>query len=266
MNDTPRSDVSAMLTRLDWESEHFGFPVARPNDGNLDDVAMRQTLQLALDSGIELLVCSASPRRDISRQLLSEFGGALVDRKATFVRSSPLADDCGTENRPHLIVEPYGEKAASPALTSLAIAAGAYSRFRTDPYFPRDCFEAMYRIWIERSVGGELADIVLVACDKSAVDGQDLIGMITVSESEEIADIGLVAVSERMRGQGVGSLLIEAAHRWMASRQVREARVVTQLANVPACRLYERCGYRLADSRHIYHFWPRRGRRRPAAA
>jgi dTDP-4-amino-4,6-dideoxy-D-galactose acyltransferase len=50
--------------------------------------------------------------------------------------------------------------------------------------------------------------------------------------------------------------LIRGAHNWMRSRGAREARVVTQMINAPACRLYERAGYRQASVQNIYHFWP----------
>ena len=33
-------------------------------------------------------------------------------------------------------------------------------------------------------------------------------------------------------------------------------KVVTQLDNRKACRLYEKCGYTHAELLHVYHFWP----------
>ena len=42
----------------------------------------------------------------------------------------------------------------------------------------------------------------------------------------------------------------------MLAHGASRAIVVTQLDNASACRLYERSGYRLADLRNFYHFWP----------
>ena len=132
---------------------------------------------------------------------------------------------------------PYTATTPSAALTELAIAAGKYSRFNVDPAFPREKFQAMYRLWIERSVRGELADAVLVAAtdptDNEEQVQSDPAGMITVAESGGVAQIGLIAVAGTMRGRGIGSALIDAAHRWMQSRGACEARVVTQLDNLP---------------------------------
>jgi len=137
----------------------------------------------------------------------------------------------------------------------LSLAAGVYSRFHCDPRFPRDKFEELYRIWIERSVRRELADVVLVARDATEPTS-GLLGMVTVSAAEAAGSIGLIAVAEMARGRGVGRRLIEAAHVWMRQCDAVEGRVVTQRANLPACRLYERAGYRLSTVEHYYHFWP----------
>jgi dTDP-4-amino-4,6-dideoxy-D-galactose acyltransferase len=80
--------------------------------------------------------------------------------------------------------------------------------------------------------------------------------MVTASTTDGAGRIGLIAVDDQARGAGVGSLLIRQAHRWMQGRGARQATVVTQLENQPACRLYERLGYHLADVRNYYHFWP----------
>jgi dTDP-4-amino-4,6-dideoxy-D-galactose acyltransferase len=80
--------------------------------------------------------------------------------------------------------------------------------------------------------------------------------MITVQATAGIGNIGLIAVAETQRGRGIGSLLIEAAHGWMAAAGAKKSTVVTQAANVPACRLYERTGYTLEHAENFYHFWP----------
>ena len=193
----------------------------------------------------------------VSRELLEEYAGTLVDRKATFGKSlQPEAVDCNAEEQVGLPVAPYPTTTASPELYALAIAAGIYSRFAIDPHIQMERFEAMYRLWIDRSVRGELADAVLVVpLDKDQAATGRLAGMITLASSNCVATIGLVAVSVEMRGRGIGATLMRAAERWMIARNACEARVVTQLSNTPACRLYERSGYRLLQLQHYYHFW-----------
>ena len=71
-----------------------------------------------------------------------------------------------------------------------------------------------------------------------------------------LGKIGLLAVAEQARGRGVGRRLVRQANEWMTLHGAHEARVVTQLANEPACGLYRACGYTLAAVEDYYHFWP----------
>jgi dTDP-4-amino-4,6-dideoxy-D-galactose acyltransferase len=250
------------FTRLDWECEHFGFPVAQVSRADLSDAALGDTLRQARAADVRLAVWPTGETREVAADITAEFGGKLVDRKATF--SMPTSDSLAvdvTADRSCPAIVRYTATTASPGLTELAIAAGKYSRFHVDLAFPAEKFQAMFRTWIERSVRGELADAVLVAAaDRSGNDKQaqpDPAGMITLAESGGVAQIGLIAVAGAMRGRGIGTALIHAAHRWMQTRGAVEARVVTQLANLPACHLYERAGYHLSRVQNVYHFWLR---------
>lgn len=245
------------IVRLGWESNHFGLSAAQLTTADLGDEALAAALRLARGQGVRLLVWPTEQCREVPPELLGEFDGALVDRKATFSR--PLQEksaegDALRAGEPAVI--PYAEAVVSPALFELAISAGVYSRFRVDPHFPSEKFAAMYRLWIERSVSRELADVVLVVPqgDRGGT-AESLAGMITLAEADGVASISLVAVAAEARGRGIGSALMRAAHRWMRARRAHEARVVTQLANLPACRLYERSAYRPQRVQNYYHFW-----------
>ncbi len=192
---------------------------------------------------------------EVPSALLNEFTGRLVVQRVTYQieldRSNCPAP--GTI-RGGLQIREYTRGPASFALRELAIAAGAFSRFHRDPAFPEECFLKLYTTWIDRSCRRELADTVLIA--KSPAEEEEL-GMVTIAVEDRVATIGLIAVASSARGQGVGHLLMQAAHQWMVAHDSRMARVVTQLDNRPACRLYESCGYRLEQVQSYYHFWPR---------
>lgn len=79
--------------------------------------------------------------------------------------------------------------------------------------------------------------------------------MITLGRKGERADIGLVAVHSASRGKAIGSLLIRAAQARFVERGFTIGQVVTQGDNTPACRLYEKCGYRVDKVEYYFHFW-----------
>jgi dTDP-4-amino-4,6-dideoxy-D-galactose acyltransferase len=247
------------VTRLAWESEHFGFPVGRIGDPALDKRGLGEALVAARAEGYRLIVWSTTRDVSLSDALLGKFAGAHVDAKTTFVRSlgeterhSGSAEMQERGRRQGALIEPYTGATAGDDLIRLALAAGVYSRFRVDPRCPREKFESLYRLWIERSVRHELADEVLAA---RMSPESPACGMITLTMSEAVGSIGLIAVDDQVRGQGVGRALVEAGLDWMRSRGAREARVVTQGANEPACRLYRRSGFAVGRVEQVYHFW-----------
>jgi ribosomal protein S18 acetylase RimI-like enzyme len=61
-----------------------------------------------------------------------------------------------------------------------------------------------------------------------------------------VGTIVLVATAAEARGRGVARQATGAALASMRRHAVDVAQVGTQLANIPAARLYESCGFRLA--------------------
>jgi ribosomal protein S18 acetylase RimI-like enzyme len=239
----------AALVPLAWDTAQFGFPVARLAVPGDDAGAALGALEEARRRGTALVYWQTEPGVPVPERLLARFTGRLVDRKVTFALDLPgggaaLAAEGGR-------VWEYSRGPASKGLRSLALAAGVCSRFRTDPLFPPEKFVGLYTTWAERSARHEIADAVLV-CGS----GADPEGMVTLTESGGVANIGLIAVAAVARRRGLGRLLMGAAHRWMAGRGASRATVVTQQENAAACGLYQSCGYRTHEVKYCYHFWP----------
>ncbi len=248
--------TSIQLVPLEWECRNFGLSVARIDYPGGSERALVATLDEARRRRFDLVVLATSPAHELPQTLLNEFGGELVDRKATFGRSLEYRNSnsaAGSIAHDNSITE-YAEAAASAELIRLAICAGAHSRFKIDSRFPQSKFRDMYRIWIERSVRHEIADCVLV--DLGGTVPAVIRGFITLSQRAGVGKIGLIAVAEEHRGRGVGRRLLDAAHDWMRGHGASESLVVTQLHNAPACALYGSCGYELAQVECYYHFWP----------
>ncbi|MBR5574430.1 MAG: GNAT family N-acetyltransferase [Paludibacteraceae bacterium] len=148
-------------------------------------------------------------------------------------------------------IERYQESVPNDDLYRLALVSGVYSRFRLDNSLPSDSYERLYRCWIERSVDGAMADLVLVHCTDNQIDG-----MITMKIEADVAHIGLVSVDEGSQGRGVGTMLIRAVEAHLQSNTtVRHLKVATQWANKPACHLYEKNGFVVEEKTNIYHWW-----------
>lgn len=234
----------ALYRLLEWDTNTFGFKTARIIPERLEAEALQQTLATLRDLGVTLAYWMSPSTELASRALAETSGGALVDQKVTYVGA--IDDLAGEAPR---VVE-YGGPPDAPDLLSLALESGQYSRFRVDPRFPRQGFERLYHQWIINSVQRLIAETTLVTRS-----GDQLTGMVTVGEKSGRADIGLIAVSAAARGQGLATQLVRAANTWGESHGYAIGQVVTQGANLPACRLYERCGYTKEKSEDVFHFW-----------
>lgn len=233
---------------LDWDSEYFGFTVARILSERLGTEELRETLTEVDRDGVTLCYWASDPSDHVSQEAALALKGFLADRKVTYVID---ADEMRTSTvAPAAIVEDYLEQICTPELEELALQAGKFSRFKVDPRMPAGAFEGLYRIWMRNSVNGSIAERVLVVRNEGRI-----VGMVTLGEKGGRADIGLVAVDGSMRGRNLGMALVNSAQQWALDAGYKQAQVVTQGENEAACRLYEKAGYRLDKVENIYHFW-----------
>lgn len=230
---------------LAWDSSFFGLPVARLHA----DTPAHQ-LGAALDdlraNGIGLAYWLLErPDEERARSALAA-GGLHVDDKTTLhARTQQVL----TATAQALGVASAFEGPAEH-LRPLALDAGVQSRFRVDPKVGVEHFERLYTLWLERSLNGELAEAVYV----TGAPGQPT-GFITVGRKDGRADIGLIAVDARARGQGCGKALVRRAAQWAHDAGLEHLQVVTQGANREACALYERCGFERESVSPVFHFW-----------
>ncbi len=233
---------------LDWDSAFFGMPVARILPRRLPAPELAPALAGMKERGVALAYWASDPDDAASQQAARSCGGFLADRKTTYLID--LDGDAATVPDGDWATEEYAEARPNGELESLALQAGAHSRFRIDPRMPDGKFDALYRLWIEKSVNRTIADAVLVVRHSGGI-----VGMVTLGKKDGRGDIGLIAVDARMRGRNIGVSLVRGALEWTRGRGLRYGQVVTQGENAAACRLYERCGYRVEKVENVYHFW-----------
>jgi ribosomal protein S18 acetylase RimI-like enzyme len=164
-----------------------------------------------------------------------------VDKRVTFERRPLFGQSQKSRIRPAV-------EADIPALRVIASHAHTDSRFYADSRFARERCDELYATWIERSVCG-WADTVFTSGDP----GKPL-GYLSYHVREEHSEIGLVAVAEEARGQGLGRDLVEAAL-IRAGPSPKTVQVVSQGRNAAAAALYEKCGFELLTVESRFHLW-----------
>jgi len=221
----------------------LGIPVAKITASSLSLKALQEALQQAKKENARLLYWCFDESEQESAEAAAACHGILTDHKLTYAMD--LNPPINAEK-----VTPYDANFPSDALLELAYESGSYSRFRSDPHLTEEQFKKIYREWMINSVNKSIAFEVLVV-----KENEELLGMVTLGEKNHRGDIGLLAVSEQARGKKVGTTLVHAAQHYFIEKNYAQSQVVTQKANLPACRLYEKCGYTIDKTELFFHFW-----------
>ncbi len=123
----------------------------------------------------------------IPTDILSNFGGQLVDHRVEFRKYLQPNSHLKMRSGAEFYIEIYPQSPAADELLDLGMVAGNYSRFQTDQNIPRERFESLYRLWMDRSTKRELADIVFIA----RLEGK-IVGVVTASIKTTAAKLDLL--------------------------------------------------------------------------
>lgn len=235
------------LQPLSWDSDFCGYKVGRI-DCEPDQPAdtLDNMLHEARQQGFRLIYAAIPYPAEIDSAILRRHNGLKADSKVTFI-CRPVTPE--TASIPTGIEEFHG---SPEQLYDLAYESGLYSRFALDPRFGTENFRRMYRLWVDNSIAGLIADRIYVA----RTDSGPVSGFVTLKAGGGQASIGLIAVSPDSRGRSIGSALIAACKRQAIEAGCTSLSVVTQSDNVPACNFYSKNGFTIDNIVNIYHFWP----------
>ena len=226
---------------VDWDSNFFEMNVAQIVV-NLSKENQEEIIQELLSEDVNLAYYYSAEPISIFQQ--QSYSVDLVDIKVTFVKDLNKFSPSKIED-----VRPFRKEDLSEDMVDLAIASGIYSRFRKDKKIPIAKFEELYRMWLLNSINKQIAEEVFISVKNDSVSG-----FITVGAKQKVGNIGLIAVKEEFKGKGIGKSLMASAEKFVVEK-FDKIEVVTQQENVPACKLYEACGYKLESKEYVYHLW-----------
>lgn len=124
-------------------------------------------------------------------------------------------------------------------LTDMTLGLYLISRIYNDPLIPKKKADNFYKKWVENSLSGKVADMVLVWYEKK------LLGYITLQKKGQIP---LIGVSREAQGRGIAKKLIKASFVKFKEWGVGVVKIETQMGNIPALRVDIDCGFKIVDS------------------
>jgi dTDP-4-amino-4,6-dideoxy-D-galactose acyltransferase len=237
-----RANHHAPCIVLDWDSDFFGFRVARVVENRLTADKIGSILNWCAAHRIRCLYFLARSDDLITLRLAEDNRFRFVDLRTTFERSLD-----------HISQAVPGIRLARPddvpPLTEIARLSHRDSRFYCDTNFSREKCDVLFETWIKKSILGS-ANAVLVA-----ESGSGPVGYISCNWKQGMGEISLIAVAEQARGAGVGGRLVQSSLRLFHENGLTRVSVVTQGRNVAAQRLYQRQGFLTTSVELWYHAW-----------
>lgn len=97
----------------------------------------------------------------------------------------------------------------------------------------------------------DAATFVVENADESIAGWIQVAGRVLL-EAAPYAEIGGLVVDERMRGQGIGRMLMDAAEAWALRCGYDEVRLRSNIAREDAHTFYERLGYEPVATSHLF--------------
>ena len=237
--------IGERLEKLTWDSHWLGLPVARYVAGpHTPGPALTAAIAHGRATGTRLLYLVLPPGNAPAAAAARAAGAWLADEKRTYQLRLPAATALRS-------LPPYLElttaTGCTPQLRDLARQSGEFSRFRHDARIGPLHFEQLYDQWLRQALTHGIVWTVAA--------GNELLGLLAFGVRGGQASIELLAVAPAARRQHLGQALVSAAVQEAQRRGHTTLQVVTQGANEPAWRFYERCGFGLRRTEHIYHLW-----------
>mgnify|MGYP001596271299 CR=1 FL=1 len=238
---------TAAWRTLEWDTEQFGIRAARldlldaPGSYAEARAEKRELLASVLDQCREAGIRHLSARVDTGDfstiHALEEAGFELIDGIQTFLL--PL-------NGNHTAAPPgtrLFEAGDLPEILEIGRTAFIFDRFHGDPALAPSVADQVNENWTRNCCLGIAADAVVVAEEEGRV-----VSYVTCRADRKPGRgiIILVATAEWARGRGAARRANSAALHWFADQGMETVEVGTQLRNIPAARLYESLGFRLA--------------------
>ncbi len=255
--DAGQPDALLQVEQLPWDSKILGFPAGRiawwldkePNgDFSRRENLLRASLRAARSAGVRYLVARIRSSDRGGAQLLERNGFELVDALLTFGLDMAEFSAAPREMPGSVRCERWAADDL-PALCEIAASSFIFDRFHGDPAVGRVKADELHVQWLEDSCAG-FADAVLVA------HGDEPMGFTTLKVDKlaqavcgvAVGTIVLVATSIEHRRKGIARSLTLAAVHWFRKAGCAWVEVATQLANVPASRVYQSAGFQLVGS------------------
>ena len=255
---TADTDVAVCAERLPWDSEFFGYGVARLNgilplkkDGYCADAdytpAIDALTALAKDRGIRYLFAVVDARDLPTTRALTSRGFALIETRMHYQLSLRNYEHA-RRFRCRLATE-----ADVPSLTELArVVENPFDRFHADPFITRDQIVRLMETWVRASLLHGYADATFIT-DSASPDA-----LCTVKYHLDKAEAWTTSIAQLVLAMasppgGNGFLgVISELNYYLKGLGIDHVVYSTQITNRSIARVGDHLGFKYARGEYVF--------------
>jgi len=231
--------ITDLVHPLAWDTEFFGFPIARVDLDGADAARLVAIEAEAREKGILCAYGTIGPEDADLAVLAQRFGHRLVE--VALLLNRPKR---GFSPPPSPSVVREGSAEDLPLLQDAIQTLGPWSRFGADPRFGPDRARRMFRAWVERAVEDD-ERMLSISEDETGVTG---LSTHLRSDPDRIDLMGVTKV-----GTGASDAMIAFFMDWARTETVEAGPCAAR--NVSVLRLLGRCGFRPSRCDYHFHRW-----------
>ena len=230
---------------LKWDSDFFGFKVAKILPKKINSTKLEKILCELKKRNVSLVYWSCDNFDKETQEAAQSLDGFLTGQKITYLLN--LEQLSNTSTSTDIRIKIYNRKDPNSDLINLIIKGGKSSRFYIDPKISKKQYEDLQKLWITNSVKN---NTIFVVKEKNQI-----ISFVSLNEKNNRGNIDYIIVEEKHQGKGLGTSLMNHAHKWFISNGYKTVQADTQQENTKACNMYEKIGYNIEKIEKFYHFW-----------
>lgn len=238
------------LEILEWDSEHFGFRIARTRRSDFTSVKRREPYFKELQRlAPHCIYHFADPDNIVAINQLHELGFEFAGTRLELF--SEGKDISNILERSHAALIRPALMSDLARLEEIAGNSHRDTRFFSDKRFPKAKSIELYKIWINKAFS--TPDTTILVAD---IKGQAVGYGTLTAEKPGVRRIGLFAVDSSRRGLGIGGYLLDSLLRHaVQDHACHKIVVAAQGTAYPAIRLYESKGFKITGFGVWFHRW-----------
>ena len=241
-------EIVNLITKLDWDTNFWGFPVAYLSSKYLTDNILLRIEKVIKRDNIKLIEYLCNCHDSKSVKFAEKNGFHFTDIRLSFEK--PLNEKYDFK-LPNNITFDRAKNSDMQELIEFSKDLYKDSRYFFDDNFDRDRVSEFYQTWIERAVLGQFDD----ACYCLYENGTPF-GFCTIKYNVlNTASIGLFGLSKKYQGKGLAKTLLYLIFNMLREKDVHAVFVVTQGRNYAAQKLYQSVGFSTKATELWYHKW-----------